>query len=99
MFERDPNQASTPFGCTAYILRSWGVISEGVVSEVTVSNGLPKLRFVDGGGTRLARYADEASRVFVRDDALIDKAVFDILAPRKLETVPTSLADIRWEWD
>lgn len=99
MFERDPDQSGAPTGCTAYILRAWGVIYDGIVSEVRVTDGLPHLRYISGTGTRRARFPDETSRVFVRNDAPIDESVFQIAAPRKLEVVPTSLSDIKWEWD
>src|SRR5579862_9535593 len=99
MFERDPDQSKVSKNCTAYIVRSWGVIQEGVVSEVRVTQGLPHLRFVQGGSTCLARYPDEVSRVFVRNDALVDPEVFKIKAPSIPNSVPESVNDNRWEWD
>lgn len=80
-------------------MRTWGVVDSGIAAEVRVKNGLPWLRYIEGGGTRLASYPDELSRVFVKNDAPIDPEVFKIRAPRKIAFVPSSVADVRWEWD
>lgn len=94
MFERDIDQSNVPTGTIAYVLRTWGVIYEGIVSRVSVENGLPALGYDTsevGASARPARYPSETSRLFVKEDAEIDPAVFEIMAPPIPRDVPGHL--------
>ena len=91
MFERDPNQNGSPPGHTAYILRHWGAVYEGgTVTRVEVYEDRPSFMFRGEAGSRLARYPDEVSRLFVRDDAEIDPEVFRIKAGPVPSEMPTN---------
>lgn len=86
LFEKDTDQNGAPDGTTAYILRWWGTIYSGVVSRVRVADGLPALTYVAhesvvDASARPAAFPAEVSRVFVKDDAEIDPAVFTLPAP------------------
>lgn len=94
MFERDADQSNVPAGTTAYILRTWGAVYEGIVSRVSIENGLPALGYDTsevGASARPARYPSETSRLFVKEDAEIDPAVFEIFAPAIPRDVPGHL--------
>ena len=80
IFERDPDQSGTPVGHVAYLLRWWRAVYEtGIVTKVAIGSfGLPHLSWNSGGSMRRPRYLGELTRVFVRDDAEIDPAVFEI---------------------
>jgi len=94
MFERDADQNNVPSGTIAYILRAWGVVYEGIVSRVSVENGLPALGYDAseiGASARPATYPSETSRLFVKEDAEIDPAVFEIMAPPIPRDIPGHL--------
>ena len=94
MFEKDADQTDVPKGTVAYIVRCWGVVYTGIVSKIAVENGLPALTYDTsefGASARPAKHPSETSRIFVKNDADIDPAVFQIEAPPIPRDVPGHL--------
>ncbi len=87
LLERDNNQENVPDGCTAFLLRDSRWVAEGgVVIGMSIVNGQLNLSFAPIGkdneiGTiRKPQFPGEMTRLFVRDDAHVEKAVFDLEA-------------------